>query len=944
MPRVLLQLFVVALLLECVAGFAPAADTPATSVLHLTDGGFIAGELCRSEDPKVLCWRSPHFARPLEFPLTGVNAVHFALGERPPPPKGEYCFELVDDDTLYGDLLELTGDKLAIDSARTGRLHLQRNLVRRIYRWPVADSVYVGPTGLSGWKDSAATPQWRDEGGHVMTDKPGATLFGDVGVPEKAVIEVALSWEKKPDFTLALGVDGREPAVRRGFQFEVWDDQLVIVGESARDADVVSVRKVGAGDGQIRVPMYLDQKEGRLIWLSPSGRPLATLNVGGKQPPASAAGAANQKAGKPQMPAIRSGVLLTNNKGDVRLEHLRITRWNGLSPLGVREDQSRLHRTDGSVIYGTLSAYDPKTKKFTMRDGTTETLVEHDKVADMFLSPAQVVGPPPKESATGGSPPTLRVVYRDGSRYSGTVTRIEDTHITLSRAGIQESLRLPLAELRALVALRQGKPPTAPPAVAGRPGRLEMDGVSLKGRLVAGVEQADASCLVWHPALGQNAGPFRRGISGRIVYREPPPPAPKPSTPRANAVVQPGFVQVIAGAFRNTTPEPPLAPAAGGRRSLHLRSGDTLPCEVTGISEKGVTFKTPLSDATFVPHEKIKSVELIPTRDAPQLDEVKRQRLLTLPRLQKDTPPTHLICSKNGDFLRGRIQEMDEKRLKVEVRLETREIPRDRVAQIIWLHADELTPRKPEAAVNAVAPANRVQAMNANGNRLTFVVEKSDGNAISGTSDVLGACRVDLAGVDQVLVGMNIEQSAAQLAYHRWKLHHALEPKFVKDDAVAGDGSLTGMESPLVGQPGFSFKLDLLDGPAYKLADHKGRIVVLEFWATWCGPCLESMPLLGEIVREFGDRGVELLAINMEEQPEQIKSMIERHKLKIPVALDRDGVVAARYAVTAIPQTVVIDRDGKVARLFVGGGKKAADAVRKALHDLSGKPSPPPSP
>ena len=67
---------------------------------------------------------------------------------------------------------------------------------------------------------------------------------------------------------------------------------------------------------------------------------------------------------------------------------------------------------------------------------------------------------------------------------------------------------------------------------------------------------------------------------------------------------------------------------------------------------------------TFVAHEKIKSVELIPTREAPKLNEVKRDRLLTLPRMQKDSPPTHLICSKNGDFLRGRILELDAAQLR----------------------------------------------------------------------------------------------------------------------------------------------------------------------------------------------------------------------------------------------------------------------------------------
>ena len=101
------------------------------------------------------------------------------------------------------------------------------------------------------------------------------------------------------------------------------------------------------------------------------------------------------------------------------------------------------------------------------------------------------------------------------------------------------------------------------------------------------------------------------------------------------------------------------------------------------------------------------------------------------------------------------------------------------------------------------------------------------------------------------------------------------------------------------------------------------------------------MPVIEEVVGEFADDDVDLIAVNMEEQPKQITSMLERHKMNMTVALDRDGVVAARYAVTAIPQTVVIDAEGNVARLFVGGGPKLADPLRAALKELTGKKDPP---
>jgi thiol-disulfide isomerase/thioredoxin len=930
LSRVALPLFVPALACVCLAA-EPAAERPAGSVLHLTNGGFVAGKLQGSDDPKALRWSSPLFARPLEFPLSAVNAVHYAVPAQPASPRGEYCFELVDDDVLYGDLRGLTDDEVEIDSPGIGRMHLRREQVRRLYRWKGADSIYLGPNGLAGWKDTAPAPQWRDEGGQLLTEQPGASLFADVGLPEKAVIEVELSWKRRPNFVFALGVAERVETVLHAFLLEVWEGDLVVTGESARDADVAAVQRLEAGEGRVRVRMYLDQKQRRLILLSPDGKPRATLRVRFPNPP------------------LHPGVRLTNRVGDVRLEYLRVSRWNGVPPREVREDQARLHRTDGSIVYGTLAAFDPRAKQFTLRDGTSETLVTQGAVADVYLAPGRAGEKGPADAAAGNSGRTLRLVYRDGSRFSGTPTRIEDTHVTLACPGVTESLRLPLAELRSLIALRHGKGPTTPP-VEGRPGRLEADGLHLPGRLVPGAEQPDASCLVWHPDLGLGASPLVPGVSGRIVYRAPPAPAPSVRADRPGAVMG----GAIVGGARVLFPANP--PGMGGgtvpqsqparQRSLHLRSGDTIPCEVLGIDEKGVTFKTPLSDATFVAHDRIKSVDLITLPRAPQLDEAKRDRLLTLPRLQKGSPPTHLIYSRNGDFLRGRLLEMDDKRLKVEVRLETRDIPRDRVAQITWLHADELADRKAAPPSPAAARVTRVQTVRGNGDRLTFVAQKADHRTIWGTSEILGACRADLGDVDRLLFGSAIEQEAAELASHVWKLHHAPEPKFAQAEAGGqSDGRSTGMESPLVGQPAFAFRLDQLDGSRFQLADHKGRVVVLDFWATWCGPCLETLPLVEGVVREFAERDVKLIAVNLEEQPEQIKAVLGRHKLKVAVALDRDGAVAAKYTVTAIPQTVVVDRDGKVARLFVGGGKKTAEALRKALQDLGvGKAAPGASP
>ncbi len=232
-------------------------------------------------------------------------------------------------------------------------------------------------------------------------------------------------------------------------------------------------------------------------------------------------------------------------------------------------------------------------------------------------------------------------------------------------------------------------------------------------------------------------------------------------------------------------------------------------------------------------------------------------------------------------------------------------------------------------------PRTRVQIIRADEgqSRLTFFADKFSEATLSGTSDVLGPCRVSLAQIDQLLIGAAIEQAAAQLDYQKWKLQNAVEPKFV-NEGDGSDGSDAGTESQLVGKPAPVFELDLLTGGRFKLAEQKGHVVVLDFWATWCGPCLAAMPQVDRAVRDFHDQGVQLIAVNLEEGPKPIKSMLERHKLNLTVALDRDGVVAGKYQAFSIPQTVVIDREGNVVRVFMGGVAHLEDQLRTALRSL----------
>ncbi len=121
------------------------------------------------------------------------------------------------------------------------------------------------------------------------------------------------------------------------------------------------------------------------------------------------------------------------------------------------------------------------------------------------------------------------------------------------------------------------------------------------------------------------------------------------------------------------------------------------------------------------------------------------------------------------------------------------------------------------------------------------------------------------------------------------------------------------------GKPAPDFKLDLLGGGQMTLSQHKGKeIVILDFWASWCGPCRQSMPIIEEVAAAYKDKGVVLYAVNQEEPPATIQKFLAAQKLNVTVALDKDSAVGAQYGATSIPLTVIVGKDGTVQAVHVG--------------------------
>jgi peroxiredoxin len=140
---------------------------------------------------------------------------------------------------------------------------------------------------------------------------------------------------------------------------------------------------------------------------------------------------------------------------------------------------------------------------------------------------------------------------------------------------------------------------------------------------------------------------------------------------------------------------------------------------------------------------------------------------------------------------------------------------------------------------------------------------------------------------------------------------------------------------PLLGDAAPAFTTIGLDDKPIDLAAHIGKdVILLDFWATWCGPCVQAMPEVDGVAEKFADRGLVFFAVNVAEDAETIKEFLKTSKLEVPVAMDADGKITESYGVEGIPQTVLIGKDGKVQVVHVGFSDNLAEQLTQQVEDL----------
>jgi peroxiredoxin len=152
--------------------------------------------------------------------------------------------------------------------------------------------------------------------------------------------------------------------------------------------------------------------------------------------------------------------------------------------------------------------------------------------------------------------------------------------------------------------------------------------------------------------------------------------------------------------------------------------------------------------------------------------------------------------------------------------------------------------------------------------------------------------------------------------------------------ALMALAAVPAFAKPTAGEPAPDFVLRALDGHNLRLSEQRGRVVLVNFWATWCGPCREEMPQLNRLYQKYRGAGFVLWGVNVDDELANASGVAGKLGLSFPVLWDADKQVSKAYALSSMPSTVLIDREGRVRFLHRGYREGTADTYDQQIREL----------
>jgi peroxiredoxin len=138
-----------------------------------------------------------------------------------------------------------------------------------------------------------------------------------------------------------------------------------------------------------------------------------------------------------------------------------------------------------------------------------------------------------------------------------------------------------------------------------------------------------------------------------------------------------------------------------------------------------------------------------------------------------------------------------------------------------------------------------------------------------------------------------------------------------------------------VGKAAPDFTFPGLDGKMISLSDHKGKVVLVNIWATWCRPCVDEMPSMEKLYQEFKDDNFEILAVSIDALgAEVVGPFMQKYNLTFPALLDSEGTIRQSYQVTGVPESFIIDQQGVLAKKIIGAADWSSPGVLSFFRNL----------
>ncbi len=1016
-----------------------------TGTLYWANGDSLPGELLETNGNQ-LRWKSSLFREPLLLDTRALSAVRFDHSNEVVVTDEAFRLITRSGNVLHGALSDITEKLVELRSTRHSTIYVDRTQIRSLRRLDNPSLIYLGPTGLNGWKTLSSkrkVDDWqRTDEGYLKTRRDKAQLFRRLDIPGRAEIEVALATTGQMQFHLGLS-DNAEDDVH----LETWDDTLVALV----DEEFVEIQQIPKGLKQLTLRIYWDQKNQTLSVYSEAGAELGSITGTSRNP------------GKP-------GVFIENHGPGLTVKSIRVSHWDGSKPKPVQKGQNRIHLIDGKLLYGTVQSLEGQIITVQKEDDDEETRIPMDQIDSIYLADDE------KTIADGST----NVFWLDGSRITGELTEIKDGNIGIKTNYSSDPIISKLKKSNRLQ-FNPGEKVAGGQAKDGED-MLYCSGGKLRGTLVGNGNDTGEAALRWRPVGGLNSSPlapncdarFVRGkrtkeitydkkkfgdllylVSGDIVpchvdsiteealhietafakgRKIPHDNVKAIELSNADALTSTGFdargwdkgsgkdvkfdgnkvtfksagrvthKNVFAGGTASFSMKWPSnsyvtatlrlfqSSGAGGctlqltgqNNRLYVSEstngrGRMLNASVSNNDAKvqlvlkdeklqvlvnkrlilttnklkrrrGAGLTLQVSQNRFFngrnnnANAEVVFSKLVATRGTAvrsYVDSEAKERALIVPRFRRDKPSTHVLIAPNGDLLRGKLRMVTPEQVRFSSRLEDFRFERKRVAAIIWLHPDG-TKDQPEPEQDAPV----VRAVLDGGLGLVLVPNRMTEDQLMGESPVLGECAVPVSAIRELFAG-KYEKKGETFAYADWAITPGMEPRWDMEDTGGGDPAMQ-----LIGQKAGDFKLPTLAGKEpfqlSKLAakdGEGGKIVVLDFWATWCGPCVKAMPEYLAAIKELPADEVEFIAVNQGEAKEVINGFLERRKeweIKT-VALDEDMQVAQAFQVSGIPHTVVIGKDGTIEWVHTGFkpgvGEELKANIQKMIDETWERPN-----